>query len=213
MRPILLSMLAVTLASLSGCCSLSRLFCGPDQSDWVSQQFDTPRHTAQTLFEALRRDDPEVLFLCLDRSYRQRLGIDDSMAMRLAWQRFREQNPSLHVAGYTQVPAPTRLDSDRATVTVDVVGEQVQIDFERRSYWELRYRRPNGSAGEEGQEVPTFAERAQVVPLRRENDDMSRLMLAPFDFHHDGLDAVPLEAIEHAALTRRWLVTDIRQRG
>ncbi len=212
MRPILLSMLAAMLSTLSGCCSLSRLFCGPDRSAWVSQRFDTPHRTAQTLFEALRRDDPEALFLCLDRSYRRRMGIDDSLTMRLAWDRFREQNPSLHVAGYTEVPEPTRLDDDRATVTVDVVGQRVDMDFERRSYWELRYRRPNGTTGEDGQELRTFTGRAQVARLPRDDDDMSQLMLAPFDFRHEGLDEVPLGAIEHVALTRRWLVTDIRQR-
>jgi hypothetical protein len=178
----------------------------------VPQRFDTPQRTAQTLFEALRRDDPEVLFLCLDRTYRRRLGIDDSMIMRLAWDRFREQNPNLHVAGYTEVPEPTRLDADHATVAVDIVGQLVDMDFVRLSYWELRYRRPNGTQGDDGAQLRSFAECAQVAPLADANDDVSRLMLAPFVFHHDGLDEVPLGDIENVALTRRWLVTDIRPR-
>ncbi|MBL8730525.1 MAG: hypothetical protein JNM25_19055 [Planctomycetes bacterium] len=210
MRLTLLPMLVASLSCLPGCCSLSRFFCGPDRSAWVPQSFDTPQRTAQTLFEALRRDDPEVLYLCLDQSYRQRLGITDSMTMRLAWDRFRERNAGLHVAGYTEVPEPTRLDADHATVAVDVVGRPVAIDFVRRSYAEVRYRRPNGTVGDDGRQLRSFAERAQVAPLEDATDDQSRLMVAPFVFHHDGLDAVPLDAIEHVALTRRWLVVDIR---
>jgi hypothetical protein len=209
MRPILLPILAATLSCLGGCCSLSRLFCGPDRSVWVPQRFDTPQRTGQTLFEALRRDDPDVLYLCLDRSYRQRLGID-SLTMRLAWQRFREQNPGLHIAGYSEVPEPTRLDADHATVTVDVAGQAVDLDFVRRAYWELRFRRPNGTTGEQSGLLSNLLERAQIEVIENDTEQVSRLMLTPFAFYHDGQDEVPLDAIEHAAVTRRWLVTDIR---
>lgn len=210
MRALLPSILAVMLGSLSGCCSLSRFFCGPDRSPWVPQSFDTPRRTTQTLFEALRRDDPEVLFLCLDPAYRRRIGIDDSMAMRLAWDRFREQNPGLHVAGYTTVPEPRLLDPDHARVTVDIVGEKTELDLRRQSVWEVRFRRPDGSVFGESAAIASFADRAQIAVLTNQDDDASRLMLTPFVFHHDGLAEVPLDAIEHVALTRRWLVADVR---
>ncbi|MBX3464847.1 MAG: hypothetical protein KF830_16895 [Planctomycetes bacterium] len=209
-RPLLLLLLFLAV-HLGGCCSLSRLFCGPDRSPWVPQRFDTPRRTAQTLFESLRRDDPEVLFLCLDRSYRRRLGIGDSMVMRVAWERFREQNPGLHVAGYTEVPEPIRRDADHATVAVDVVGTVVDLDFERRCFWEIRYRTAGNPPGEPGGELRAAAEALRVVPLDDAEDNRSRLEFAPLVFPH-GFDPVPVEAIEHVAITHRWLVTDIRER-
>lgn len=208
MRLPFLSILVTSLASLQGCCSLSRLFCGPDRSVWVPQQFDTPRHTAQTLFEALRREDPEVLFLCLAPAYRHRLGIGDSMVARLAFDRFLEQNPYLHVAGYTEVPEPTLLDPDRATVAVDVVGEPIEIDFVRLAGWELRYRRPDGMLDEVSQFLPSFAGRAQVETMGQQ--ERSQVMVAPFEFDHENVPRVPIEAIERVALVRTWLVTDVR---
>lgn len=211
MRPILLTILVAMQSCLGGCCSLSRLFCGPDRTAWVPQRYDTPRHTAQTLFEALRRDDPDVLYLCLDRSYRQRLGID-SLTMRLAWERFREQNPGLHVAGYSEVPEPTRLHADRATVAIDVAGRAVELDLARRAYWELRYLVPGSPPGEPGGELTSFAERAQIARIEDPDRDLSRLMLTPFVIDHEGIVTLPIDAIEHVALTRRWLITDIRVR-
>jgi hypothetical protein len=212
MRTLLLTCLLTGVPSLGGCCSLSRLFCGPDRSPWVPQRFDTPQRTARTLFEALRRDEPEVLFLCLDRPYRQRLGIGDSMVMKLAWERFRQQNPGLHVAGYTVVPEPTQLDADHATVAVEVVGQVVELDFVRRAYWELRYQTPGAPAGEVGGELPAFADAARIVPIEDDRESRSRLELRPLVFAH-GIEPVPIEAIDHVALTRRWLVTDIRERA
>lgn len=203
-------MLVVCLMGLQSCCSLARVFCGPDRSAWVPQDFDTPRHTGQTFFEALRREDPEVLFLCLAPTYRHRLGITDSMVARLAWERFREQNPYLHVAGYTEVPEPSRLDPDHATVIVDAVGEPVEIDFVRLAQWELRFQVPGGPPLEEGGYLRSFAERAQVAVL--EGEERSKVRVDPFEFAHDGVEQVPLEAIDHLALTRTWRIADVRMR-
>lgn len=211
MRAIPCALLAALAAGLGGCCSLSRMFCGPDSSPWISQRFDSPRATVMTLFEALRRDDPEALFLCLSREYRRgELGIEDSMVMKLAWDRFREANPYLHVAGWTEVPEPRRLDADHATVALDVVGEPVEIDLRRAAFWEVRYQVPGGPPGDKSGALRSFAERAQISELDDRADPTSRLMVAPFEFEH-GVDPVPLEAVEHVALTRRWQVTAIRR--
>lgn len=213
--PMRLSLLPFWLASLlplGGCCSLARLFCGPDTSPWVSQRFDSPRHTAATLFEALRRDAPEAVFLCLAPAYRRRLGIGDSLVLSVFWPRFRETNPYLHAAGYTEVPEPKLLDPDHATVDVDVMGEPVAIDLQRFAVWELRYTVPGTPAGDQSGTLRSFADRAQVVVLEDRMDPTSRVMLAPFEFVHDAVTEVPLEAIDHVALTRRWWITDIRRR-
>lgn len=50
------------LLPLSGCCSLSRLFCGPDKSPWVPIDYSTPEATVRVLLEAIRRDEPSVVY-------------------------------------------------------------------------------------------------------------------------------------------------------
>ena len=209
MRTKTLLLLAATSCSLPGCCSLSRLFCGPDRSPWVSQRFDTPQRAAQTLFEAIRRDEPEVVYLCLGEGYRRRQGLD-SLTAQLAWARLREQNPGLHVAGYAEVPAARMQGPDRATLTVEVSGNRIELDLERQAYWEVRYRRPDGTPGEEGAAIPSFLGRARLQRIEDGDEDRSRLTLEPLVFHHDGIAHVDLDAVEHAALTRRWRIADLR---
>jgi hypothetical protein len=214
MRPTFLPLLPLFLCPLSGCCALSRFFCGPDKTPWISQRYDTPQQTVQTLFESVRRDEPQALFLCLGESYRQRLGID-SVTLQLAWERIRERNPGLHVAGYTTVPPGHLLrpdDPDHARVTVEVAGSIVDIDLERQAYWELRYRRENGTLGEEGAPIASFDGRGRVDVLPDSYPERSRLSLEPIEFRHEGIDSVPLAAIEHASLSRRWKISDIRTR-
>ena len=211
MRPTLLLLLGLSLCPLQGCCSLARLFCGPDRSPWISQRFDSAHQTARTLFEAIRRDDAEVVYLCMSQRFRQRHGLDGLIA-QVAWERFREQTPGLHVAGYAEVPAPTLLGPDRATVTVDVEGRRVEVDLEREARWEVRFRLANGTEQEQGAVVPSFAGNARVEAVDDPNEDRSRLLLLPIDLYHDNQALLPLEAIEHAALTHQWKVADVRVR-
>lgn len=200
------------LGCLGGCCGLSRLFCGPDRSPWISQRFDSPRSTVQTLLEALRRDAPEALFLCLDRDYKRRLGIEDSTVLRLAWERFREANPYLHVAGYADVPEPTRTDAAHASVTLEIAGETIDLDLCSEVVWELRYRLDDAPVAQLGGTAVSFAARAQLQRRELDDRDVYVLQLAPIEFEHYGVDAVGIAAIEHAALTTRWRISDIRSR-
>ena len=85
MRPRLLALalLAAPIATSSGCCTMARLFCGPDRTPWISIDFRSPEHTTRTLLEALRRDDAEVVYACLSDAYRRRLRVDQ-MSIQLA---------------------------------------------------------------------------------------------------------------------------------
>lgn len=202
------------LPGLGGCCGLSRLLCGADRTPWISERYDTPRHTLQTLFEALRRDDPDTLAKCLDLGYRRRLvGTGDTLVLRVLWDRFRAENPYLHVAGYTDVPEVVPSSPDRATVALEVAGEPVAIDLTRVTVWEVRYDLPDAPRAEIGGTVASFAERAELTRREGSDHDDYELRLAPFVFPHYGFEPLPLAAIEHAALTTRWFVTDIRRRS
>lgn len=214
MRPTFL-ILALWLSPLSGCCSLARFFCGPDTTPWISERYDTARNAAQTLFEAIRRDDAEVVFLCLSQSCRKRFGIADSIEARVAWSRIRDQVPGLHVAGYATVPMPTMLGPNRATVAVPVEGRTIEVDLERQAYAEVRFHRDDGLAFEQGGVIPGFAERAQLVPqpVHPEADEAkTELHVKPFVLFHSPNVDIAMESIDYAGLTHRWKVADVRVR-
>ena len=209
MPPIRLAWSVLLLLPLSGCCAMARFFCGPDTTPWVSVRFETPRLAVMTLLEALRRDDPEIACLSFSLDYRRRLGVDMLTVVAL-WEQIREQNPGLHVAGYAEVPEPTRINADQAQVTIDVYGKQIEIQLVRESWWEVRYVRPNGTAGDDSEPVASFNGLALVERIDDPDHDRSRLVLRPLVFDHEGLPSVSLGDIEHAALTRKWKVNDVK---
>src|SRR5688572_13889449 len=114
MPPSRLLLFALVLP-LSGCCSLARFFCGPDTTPWVSVRFETPRLAVMTLLEALRRDDPEIVYVSFSQRYQRHHAIDVT-TFKILWPRIREENQGLlFLAGYAQVPEPSRLGPDHAS--------------------------------------------------------------------------------------------------
>jgi len=211
MRAMLLALIAVL--PLSGCCSFARLFCGPDRTPWVSVDFTTPELATRTLFEALRRDQPELVYASLSDDYRSRLDIN-SMTMQLAWPRILEQNPGLHVAGYATVPAATRHGPDRASIRLDIEGYPVELQLVRQAKWEVRWRRPDGSLAEPGAPITSLA---GYVTSNADPDDDSRnritfapLLIPAWRQPDDSYLSVPLEAIEFAGFSCTWKVADLR---
>jgi hypothetical protein len=204
MRPwLLLALAQVAVLPLAGCCTIARGLCGPDRSPWVQVDFATPESTARTFLEALRRDDPDVVYQCLAHDCRKRLGID-GMTTQLGWAEVRRQYPYLHVAGYAAVPAATRLGPDRARLRLDIEGTMVDVDLVRQAKWEVRYRRADGSLYEPGALV---ADASAVAAVAADpTDERSTLQLQPLRFRHDGVDAVPLADVEFAGLVRQWKV-------
>ncbi|MCA8964329.1 MAG: hypothetical protein KDC48_05570 [Planctomycetes bacterium] len=211
MRRLPLLLLCSSMLPLGGCCSMARFFCGPDRTPWISVNFDTPERAVSTLLEAIRRDEPQIVYLSLADEYRRRLRLD-AAAAQLAWARLREENPGLHVVGYAEVPPPTRLADDGASFELTIEGTRVDVEVVRESLWEIRYRRPDHSLGEDGAVITSWSPYAKVEALDNPDRDLSVLTVTPMRFEHEGVDAVPLEAIEHAALTRRWKVARISVR-
>ena len=130
MRVASLSLLLLLLLPLHGCCSMARLFCGPDRTKWVPVDHASPEAAVRTLLEALRRDDPEMVYLSLSTAYQQRLHLDHATA-QLAWARFTEANPGLHVAGYAKVPAAVRHGADRASMSLSIEGHELRVHLVR----------------------------------------------------------------------------------
>jgi hypothetical protein len=216
-RTVLALALTLPMTTLSGCCSFARLFCGPDKTPWVSIDYTQPERAVRTLLEALRRDEPEVVYLSLSNDYRKRLGLD-SMTAQLAWSRIRDANPGLHLAGYAEVPPAHHRGDDRAELRLDIEGRQVEVQLVRQSSLSVRYRRPETEpdaqpeASQErhparygyyecGQPIDSFAGFVAVEP--KDGDDASRVTLAPWLFRHEGLDSVRLEDLEFAGIERQ----------
>lgn len=212
MRATLLAM--ALLLPLSGCCSMARFFCGPDRTPWVSVDYTTPELAVRTLFEALRRDQPEIVYLSLSDDYRSRLDIN-SMTMQLAWPRILEQNPGLHVAGYATVPEAVRHGPDRATIRLDIEGSPVELQLVRQAKWEVRWRRPDGTPAEPGERITSLAGFV-TSNLDPDDDTKNRITFAPLSIKasrqaDDSYLPVPLEAIESAGFSCTWKVTDLRR--
>ena len=200
--------LLLALLPLQGCCSLARLFCGPDDSKWVSVRFDTPERTVATLFEAIRRDAPDVIWECLAKSYLQRHQLD-SFTVQIGWQKLREQNSGLHLAGYAEVPPPVQRTAQDAKFVVLVHGRRIEIDLVCESYWELTWRRDNGTPGGGRNPTASFGALAKIAPIAETDPQQSWLTIEPLRFEHEG-ETVPVEAIERAGLVRLWRVADLR---
>ncbi len=203
-RQLLLCTLAAAMP-LPGCCSLARLFCGPDRTPWISVDFATPEAAARTLLEAVRRDEPEIVYRSMSHAYRDRLGLDQAGAV-LAWQKIRADNPGLHVAGYAEVPAAIPVGDDRARILLSIEGQRVELEVVRQRKWEVRWRRSSGTAAEPGGNLPSFEARAAIA----ENDDgrTATLRLEPFVLPF-GSEAPTLAAIEFAGLVAEWKVDRI----
>lgn len=208
-----LALSALLALPLGGCCSFARFFCGPDRSPWVSVDHSSPESTVRTFLEALRRDDPDVVYDCLSDEYRDRLGID-KMVVQAAWDRFRAANPGLHVAGYAEVPAAQRTSPDRAVVTLDVEGIPFGVQLVRLDRWVVRYERPQEPGkqpfppGRFVQALPSFA--GHVRSEASAKLDHSTLTLSPLVVRHDGIDELGIDAIDSVGLERTWRIADLQ---
>lgn len=204
-RPLLL---AALFLPLPGCCSLARLFCGPDRSTWVSERYDTPPATVATFLEAIRRDDPEVVVTCLSAGLRARHHLD-ALTAQLGWQQLRDQTPGLHLAGYATIPAPTSCTDDAATFVLDVEGRSLRLDLVRETFVEILWRRPNGSLG--GNQRPlAWSPLLRLEPVVGADPRASRLVVAPLQFDHEGAATVPAAAFERIALGQAWKIAALQ---
>ncbi len=217
MRPSSIPLLLTLAWPASGCCSFARFFCGPDKSPWVSVDYATPEAAVRTLLEALRRDEPEIVYRSLSPACRQRLGLTQSTLL-VGWPQFRAQNPGLHVAGYAEVPQAQRLGPDAARLELSIEGRTLVVDLVRTLQWTVQYRLPAidsndpqrfdphrfGSLFSPGQYVVSPADLVAVEPDAMAQK--STLRLRPLVFLHDGLDEVPVDAIETAGLHREWKI-------
>jgi len=201
------------LLPLSGCCTLARLFCGPDKSPWVQAVYDTPEHTLQTFLEALRRDNPDKVFSCLAKSYRELHGIDPIVAAK-AWERLHQEVPYLHLAGSLPIPEhPKRTADGGWSYDFDLSGKPLRVVLVRQTYWEVVYQLDDGTVAEDGAflDHDSMVGRAEVEPAEPDIDGVpqSRVDLLPLLFTHPRLRSVSIDRILRVAVGREWKIADL----
>jgi len=218
MRPLAFSLLCVSAMPLAGCCSIARAWCGPDKSPWVSVDFSTPELATRTLLEALRRDEPQIVYDALSDGLRRELNLD-GLSLELAWQKIKEQYPYLHVAGYAQVPAATvGPGGDTATLTVDVEGTPLEIALVRQTYWELRYRRPGADLNPSqrnarvGHRLDRLDGAVKIEIDAEAEEDRSFVSLQPQNVLHFGVDEIPVANVDWLGVRREWKVRTLTQK-
>jgi len=143
-RALRASLLLLPMAPLSGCCSLARLFCGPDRAPWVSVRWREPRDTVRTVLEAVRRADTRVLYDALGDAYKKRLGIDSEMTMDQVWKILQDRVTGIHLLGYGEIRHEERLAPDRGRFVVEASGHQVQITVVAAAFQEVWLDRGEG---------------------------------------------------------------------
>jgi hypothetical protein len=206
----------VAALPLGGCCSFARFFCGPDRTPWISVDYTSPEDAVRTMLEALRRDDPDIVYESLSDGYRQRHGLD-LMSVQVFWERFRDANPGLHVAGYAKVPTAERPAADRAVVRLEIEGHRLEVQLVRQDSWLVRYARPQVPGGEPtppgkaSHRIESFAGFVRVEADGDPEDEQSRVLVAPLRVRHAGVE-LTTDAIEAVALQRVWKIADLQQR-
>jgi len=211
MRRLYLTLLAACTLPLSSCCTVARLFCGPDTSEWVSVDYSSPELAVRTFLEALRRDNATVTYQSLSDRYRAKLGLDEAMA-RLAWPKIREQNPGLHLAGYAEVPDAS-FDPDNidlATMELDVEGNKIRLRLRRQCQWSVRYRRPGNvpAAARNAETGYPVTDIASIIEVRPVADDVeeSNVLIKPLFVPHPRVFEIPPSHIDFAGVEQTWRI-------
>ena len=202
------------LASLSGCCSMARLFCGPDKSEWVPIAYDSPGATVATFLEAIRRDEPGVVYGCLSDAFRKEHDLD-GIVVTAAWDKLREQTPGLHLLGYAKAPKePARATANSASFAIEAEGVIVRIDLVRESFWELRYLGADGKPRETSTRLDPSQADAMLRTSEAEPDPIDDLPQSNVSIHprvtvHPGTAALRPGSIERLGIGREWKIQAI----
>lgn len=224
MRPLQIAALALLSLPLAGCCSMARLFCGPDTSPWVSVDFRTPELAVRTFLEALRRDDPEVLYQALSTRLRAELGVNGGRT-QMIWPKIKEQYSGLHMAGYAEIPPIERRDDAQpnragvrrqwAFVTIDVEGTKLPLRLVRECFWEVRWTRSEQAFGApmrngvKGDLIPNDDAASFLLTKTIEPDEysiQSVITVGSMTVPHNDRAMIAGRDIESAGIERKWKI-------
>jgi hypothetical protein len=201
----------------TGCCSLFAVLCGPDRSQWISESYATPEEALRTFMEAVRRDQPRVVWEALSQGYRERLGIPGSFEAALVWEKLKEQTPGIHLLGSAEITAPVEVAPDRFRYTLDVAGHPLAIYVVRCFYIGVSWRGEDREIATLAAAPPATQEafKRSLSPFIRlaRGEESSSVELSIPDEAHGGID-LPEEVDPGDILgvtgSFRWKVDDVR---
>lgn len=183
-----------------GCCTLARLWCGPDRSAWISERYETADLALGTLQESLRRADRQTLFRCLSEQFKRREQLDP-IAIEVAWRRLTEQFDGIHLLGTAEVAASRELSADAREYTLAVAGRRFALLFVRQPYWEVRWSAADGQRSD-GAFVRSVHSHARIEARPDGQSDL-RIALPPIG------GSPALDAISFAGIGVEWKVDRI----
>lgn len=199
---------------LGGCCTMARFFCGPDTSPWVPIAYDSAEATLRTFLEAVRRNQPSVVYGCLSPGFKRQHGLD-GLLVQAAWERLEAQVPGLHLLGYAEVPKePQQRQDGGVSYELVVEGQALRIDLVRQSYWELRYRGRDGRP----RETSTALDHDTLNGVVRVTDKgldpvdelpQAEIALEPRVVLHPGTPKLRLEDVDELTVGREWKIAEI----
>jgi hypothetical protein len=124
---------------MTGCCNLARYLCGPDETEWVSERFDTPRAAVETFREALRRADAQAVHRSFSEDLKQRTGLTGSIQAELVWRRIESDFPAVHVLGYAEILDLEAVGPAVQRARLRASGREIELRLVRQPYWEVRW--------------------------------------------------------------------------
>ena len=148
----------------SGCCTALRFFCGPDRSEWVTIDYASPRKSLDTVMEAIRRANGDVLWESMTETLKQQLGIPGRLEASLVIDRVREEVPGFHLIGTAGIEALDPATDARGQPIVQefilsVAGQTLRLGFRRIGYWEAAWIDSKGRRRSDGAFVDRAAAR------------------------------------------------------
>ncbi len=127
------SLSALLILPLLPSCSL---FCGGDTRPLIPVTWDEPRLALNTLLAAIENDDARRIYQSLGPTLKKEQGID-GLQFAVGWERLRQAQPYLHVAGQAGVIEEKRLPSGEHLYLLGVHGKRFTVRLEPLSYWQV----------------------------------------------------------------------------
>jgi hypothetical protein len=192
--------------SLPGCCTLARLFCGPDTSPWVHRSLRTPGAALATFLEAVRREDRGVIYECLGDRLKASLGLTGRIEVDLAYDTLKERVTGLHLLGYARVE---EVRGGGLPGTVDYVieahGHRLVATFGEYSYWTVWV----DEVAEDGERRPQ-AYGGSIADLRRSvrlDQERGTLLV---QVRSSSLPSAPEEDLREVTVGTEWKLDGLR---
>lgn len=187
------------LPCLTSCCFL----CGGDTKPLVPVTWDEPRQALDTLLVAIENDDSRRIYESLGPSLKKKQGID-GMAFAVAWEKLRQEQPYLHVAGRAEVIQEKQISPGERVYLMGVHGQRFTIQLEQLSYWQVLVQ-DEDELLRLGAYLPPAVFEKSILSV---SDDEGRILV---EFKNDQLIGVQKDDIRGLRLATEWKVSAFAQ--